>query len=116
MLPKWLDTRKASEVGQALAEDFMLRGEPAKVKKRHQREGVDAQGAELQRFLQKFLQRVDLEARPLRLNILQRAKLANAFKWKLLDKGVDKGLVEELTRALLLRLAGGRQPARGRGA
>jgi hypothetical protein len=78
VLPKWLDTRKASEGGHALAEDVVLRGEPAKAKKRKgSGGGIDPQQMELQK---KFLQRVDLEARPLRLNVLQRAKLANTFK------------------------------------
>jgi hypothetical protein len=114
VLPKWLNTRKASEVGQALAEDVVLRGEPAKVKKRKSAgAGIDPQRAELQKFLQRFLQRVDLEARPLRLNVLQRAKLANTFKWTLLEKGIDKELVEELTRALVLRLTGAPPVRRG---
>ena len=56
----------------------------------------------LQKFLQKFLQRVDREARPLKLNLLKRAKLANTFKWRLLEKGVEQQLADELTRALVL--------------
>ncbi len=65
----------------------------------------------LQQFLQKFLQRVDQETRPLKLNILRRATLANSFKWRLLEKGVEQNVVEELTRALVLQLTTGRTGA-----
>src|SRR5262249_8230556 len=61
---------------------------------------------ELQKFLQKFLQRVDQAVRPLELNVFKRAKLANSFKWRLLEKGVERDLVDELTQALVLRLTG----------
>lgn len=91
MLLKALYTREATEVGAALA-DFVL--------------PLDSGSAigEPHKFLQRFVQRVDREARPLKLNLLQRAKLANSFKWRLLEKGVEQQLVDELTQALVLRL------------
>jgi Flp pilus assembly protein TadD len=54
----------------------------------------------------KFLHRVDQAAAPLQLNIFKRAKLANSFKWRLLEKGVEQELVDELTQALVLRMTG----------
>jgi hypothetical protein len=99
---KWLNTRKATEVGAALAESFVLRAQPPKAKKR--KHGAGSPGAELQKFFQKFLLTVDAEARPLKFNVLQRAKLANTFKWTLLEKGIDKRVVDELTQALVMRL------------
>ncbi|MGB6605557.1 MAG: sulfotransferase [Steroidobacteraceae bacterium] len=84
---KWFSAREATAVGAALAEDFVL------------------QSADLQKFMPKFLQRVDRDARLLQLNLLKRARLANSFKWRLLEKGVQKDLVEELTRALVSRLS-----------
>lgn len=103
MLLKWLDARKATEVGTELADDVVLRSAPASRKQR-KTGAVDSQRQELQSFLRQFLQSVDREARPLRLNAFQRAKLLNSFKWRLLDKGVERELVDELTQALLLRL------------
>jgi tetratricopeptide (TPR) repeat protein len=99
----WLNTSEATAVGTALADDFVLQSAsgPA-VSHREQ-----AHAKDLQKFLQKFLQRVDRDARPLQLNFLKRAKLANSFKWRLLEKGVEKELVDELTRALVLRISGG---------
>jgi len=103
MLLKWLDAREATAAGAALADDFHQHS-AAKLTRGRPREG--GQDAELQKFLQRFLQRVDAAVRPIRLNVFKRAKLANSFKWRLLEKGVDKDLVEELTQALVLRLMG----------
>lgn len=90
--------RQAAAVGTALANqmvanapDFRLprlsRGEPPSLP------------------LQHFLAHVDREARPLQLGPLRRAKLANSFKWRLLDHGVQSEFANELTRMLLLRLS-----------
>jgi tetratricopeptide (TPR) repeat protein len=106
MLLKWLNAREATEVGTALADDFVLQSASGSSSTRRQETRLGAQGQELQKFLHKFLQRVDREARPLKLNLFKRAKLANSFKWRLLEKGVERQLVDELTQALVLRLTG----------
>jgi tetratricopeptide (TPR) repeat protein len=102
---KWLDASEATQAGAALADDFYLQSGSglAGVRRRGARQG---QGQELQKFLQKFLQQVDRAIRPLKLNVFKRAKLANSFKWRLLEKGVEQELVDELTQALVLRLTG----------
>jgi tetratricopeptide (TPR) repeat protein len=100
---KWFSTRQATEVGTALADDFVLQSASGPAV-RHKGGDPEAPGRDLQRFMQKFMQRVDRDARPLELNLFKRAKLANSFKWRLLEKGVEKSLVEEMTRALLVRL------------
>jgi tetratricopeptide (TPR) repeat protein len=105
MLLKWLDAREAAAVGAALAEDFYLQSASDPPRARARGPGRP-EGSDLQRFLQKFLQRVDQATRPLKLNVFKRAKLANSFKWGLLEKGVDKKLADELTQALVMRLAG----------
>ena len=92
---KSLKTSKAAEVGTSLAESFMNTGSD----RRNKTGAADAR-------LQRFLAQVDREARPLQLGLFRRAKLANAFKWRLLDNGVEPQLVDELTRMLLLRLSG----------
>jgi tetratricopeptide (TPR) repeat protein len=57
--------------------------------------------------MQWFIQGVDRTARPLHLNVFKRAKLANSFKWRLLEKGVEKEIVDKVTQALVLRLTSG---------
>lgn len=103
---KWFDTREVTDVGTALADDFVLQSASGSGGRQKNGSPVVA-GGDLQKFMQKFLQRVDRDARPLQLNLFKRAKLANSFKWRLLEKGVEKDLVEELTQALVLRLTTG---------
>jgi len=102
---KWLDARRAAEAGVELADGVELRAPADPARDPGAANGGVSQAKKLQGFLQRFLQRVDREARPLQLNFFQRAKLANSFKWRLLDKGVERELVDELTKALLVRLA-----------
>jgi tetratricopeptide (TPR) repeat protein len=104
MLFKWLDARDATAIGNALADDLELRTESASPGKQHNDAGADPSANDLRRFLPRFFQRVDREALPLRLNVFQRAKLANTFKWRLLEKGIAQDLVDELTQALVQRL------------
>jgi tetratricopeptide (TPR) repeat protein len=102
MLFNWFNARRATEVGCALADDFVLQSASAGPRRKGAKPGTPDN--ELQRFLQKFLQRVDRDARPLQLNVFKRAKLANSFKWRLLEKGIEKEIADELTQALVLRL------------
>jgi tetratricopeptide (TPR) repeat protein len=105
MLLKWLNAREATEVGTALADDFVLQSDSASAGMLRKGGKPHTQGQELQRFLQTFLQRVDREVRSLPLNLYKRAKLANSFKWRLLEKGVARELADELTQTLLIRLS-----------
>jgi tetratricopeptide (TPR) repeat protein len=117
MLLDWLNARDATRVGAALADDFVTQSASASRLSPEDPRRADAQ---LQRLLQKFLQRVDREARSLELNLFKRAKLANSFKWRLLEKGVERQIVDELTQALLVRLTTGaaksQRPAESDGA
>lgn len=102
---KSLNTRKAAEVGTSLADEFVTtvviqgKRKPGKPNKPEDR-GRDLQG---------FLAQVDREALPLELGVFRRARLANSFKWRLLDNGVEPEVVNEATQILLMRLAA--QPA-----
>jgi hypothetical protein len=100
---RWLktfDTREVVKLGHSLADQLVAgiaeRGGGRKKKPRAEQYGQQ---------LQTFLQRIDSEARPLKLGLLRRAKLANTFKWRLLEKGLAPGAVDELTQMLLLRLS-----------
>jgi hypothetical protein len=104
----WTDrfnTKIAAGVGNKLADDFLAAAAaPA-------RKGRKAQSSTQDVAVQSFLSQVDRDARPLRLGMFRRAKLANTFKWRLLDKGVDRTVVDDLTQMLLLRLSASRNPA-----
>jgi tetratricopeptide (TPR) repeat protein len=105
MLLDSLLARDATRVGTALADDFVMQSANAAPNGREER---GTPSGHLQRLLQRFLQRVDQETRPLQLNIFKRAQLANSFKWRLREKGVEPRMIDELTHALLLRLTTGR--------
>jgi len=101
MMLNFLNASQAVAIGNALADQFLVQT-PADVAKRVKK----AKSGDAEAELQKFVQRIDSDARPLRLNFYKRAKLANTFKWKLLQNGVRPEFVNELTRILLVRLAG----------
>jgi tetratricopeptide (TPR) repeat protein len=102
---KWLDARRAAQLGVELADGVALHAPADKARPVPRANGTDLPRKDLATLLQRFLQRVDREARPLRLNFFQRAKLANSFKWRLRDKGMGRELADELTQALIMRLA-----------
>jgi len=96
MVLDWFNARAAVDAGTALADAF-----PPPTPS-----GNRARGANGRPDIQKFLQRAAREARPLKLNLFRRAKLLETFKSRLLERGVDRGTVEEMTRLLLMQLTG----------
>ncbi|HWZ61600.1 MAG TPA: sulfotransferase [Steroidobacteraceae bacterium] len=98
MLLRALDTRDAETIANALADD-VIRG-PG-------RRPPAAGDSGIESVRHKLLQRVDRDARPLRFNFFKRAKLANTFKWRLLENGVTPEVADELTHALVMRLTVG---------
>jgi len=105
MLLQWFNTSEVTNLGAALADDFVLQTAPGSTAARHKGTKPAKQAREFQKVLNKFLKRVDREALPLKLNAFRKAELANSFKWRLLEKGVEPQLVDELTRALVMRLS-----------
>jgi tetratricopeptide (TPR) repeat protein len=106
---KGLNTSKASKVGASLADQLAPAELNSPVDRKSTRLG--SKGRELHTFLQS----VDREAGALQLGVFRRAKLANSFKWRLLDHGVEPEVVEHLTRMLLLRLTAKSPGAEGDG-
>jgi tetratricopeptide (TPR) repeat protein len=105
MLLQWFNSRDVSDLGVALADDFVLQTAPGPSAARPEGTKSAEQGKDLRKVLSKFLQRVDREARPLQLNAFKKAKLATSFKWRLLEKGAEPQVVDELTQALVMRLS-----------
>ncbi len=99
MFLDWFNAREAVDAGTALADAFPP--PPS---------GNRARAANGRPDIQKFLQRAAREARPLKLNLFRRAKLLETFKSRLLERGVDRGTVEEMTHLLLVQLTGAGAP------
>ena len=102
MIVAWFDAREAIASGSALADSFL--SDDARVAKRR----AKAQGADRRTEVQRLLQRAVLEVRPLKLNLFKRAKLLGAFKWRLIEQGLDEAGAAELTHLLVLQLSGAR--------
>jgi tetratricopeptide (TPR) repeat protein len=98
---KWLNAPEAVEAGTALADEFLLHTASASSRTRQKSMPQAAQPGEIERFLQ----RLEHRARSLKLNTFRKAKLANSFKWRLLEKGVERQIADELTQAVVVRLA-----------
>lgn len=100
MLLGWFDTREAIAAGSSLAEQFLNVAQAAerrRIKPKRRKPAVDP--------MQRLLQSVERDIRPLRLNFYKRAKLANAFKWRLLEGGVATEAADEVTRSLVVQLS-----------
>ena len=102
---KWFKSPKVEDTGITLADTFISqisRGPAAGRKAESRQRSRDAEG---QRLLASFLRQVDRQVETLTLNTFRKAQLANTFKWRLREAGLDRGLIDELTQALLLRLS-----------
>ncbi len=102
MLLDWFNARAATQVGATLADCYLLESDPPGASRRKPQPAGNGRTD-----LRKFLQRVAREAGPLRLNLFKRAKLLNSFKWRLLERGVDRETADEVTELVLLQLSGG---------
>ena len=99
MLFNWFDAREAEQCGLSLALFFAERvtveaccnDKKPLAKKR-------------QEVLGKLFGQAEQFKREHKLNIYKKAKLGNAFKWKLKNLGYDAGYVDELTRELIIKL------------
>lgn len=102
MMLGWFDARRATEIGILLADQFASRTggtipQVAGGRRAPNRKPADA--------LRDFLQRAEREVRAVRLNFYKKAKLANAFKWRLLEKGVAGTTAAEVTQTLVMHLS-----------
>jgi tetratricopeptide (TPR) repeat protein len=100
MIFKWLNASKAAKLGAALADQFAPKQVVSSTT--HSEQSALSQSGDA---LQEILHRADREVRSLRLNFYKKAKLANSFKWRLLENGVGRALADEVTQRLALHLA-----------
>jgi hypothetical protein len=97
ILPRWLDSTQAHDLGASLARQFMARiAKDAAVSSKRFKHDTQV-------TLVKLDNQIRAHCAEHRYNVFQKAKLANAFKWTLLDAGYDKAYVDELTEWLVAR-------------
>jgi tetratricopeptide (TPR) repeat protein len=106
MILAWFSGREAAEIGVALADQFAPQPNSAVPQGSLQ---SAASGS-----MEQLLRRADSDVRPLRLNFYKKAKLANSFKWRLIENGVARDTADEVTQSLILHLSQGQIPATSR--
>jgi tetratricopeptide (TPR) repeat protein len=100
MIRHWFDSREATEIGIALADQYAQQRDSTEVLHK----GKTSKG-EPRDPLSGILDRAGHELHILRLNFYKRAKFANSFKWRLLEKGVGKDIADRVTEKLVLHLS-----------
>lgn len=97
MLLGWFSAREATELGVAFADKYPLPsiGAPQRAKQLTAHE----------RAVRQHLQRAAQDVRTQHLNFYKRAQLANSFKWRLLERGLDQRTADSATQALVLSLS-----------
>jgi len=97
MLLDWFNAKEASHFGTSLAEFISVKMPPSSSPQSLPPEKQKA-------LLIKVFGQVEQFRKTHKLNIYKKAKLGNAFKWKMLDIGYEKGWTDELTHELMARL------------
>jgi tetratricopeptide (TPR) repeat protein len=98
MILNWLDASRAVELGIALADELA----PPATDATHRSKSKSWTPNEA---LQEILERPDLGIPTADLNFYKRAKLANSFKWRLIENGVERVKADEVTQTLVLNLS-----------
>jgi Flp pilus assembly protein TadD len=98
-MPSWFNSREATQVGTALADEF---APPAGTPGTVPRSSADS--------LTQLFRRADSQVRSLGLNLFKKAKFANAFKWRLIENGVSREIADDVTQSLVLHLSQSQMP------
>jgi tetratricopeptide (TPR) repeat protein len=106
MILAWFSGREAAEIGVALADQFAPQPNSAVPQGSLQSAAAGS--------MEQLLRRADADIRPLRLNFYKKAKLANSFKWRLIENGVARDTADKVTQSLIVHLSQGQIPATGR--
>ena len=99
MLKNWFNASEAEKFGKNLAE--MYSANHSIIEKKKQKASTVNKRAKL---LGKLTSVVQQFGQMHSLNFYKKAKLGNAFKWALLDKGYEAGFVDKLTKEVILAL------------
>lgn len=94
---QWFDTRAVKAFGNALADQVIaLQQTTKKIDKKRPDNRKDL-------IVRRISEQVTELKRTERMNIYKLAQLANVFKWRLKEAGLDDDYVESLTTLLLAR-------------
>lgn len=94
----WFDASEAERLGSALA-DIAAAGFPG-----HERRNPNKSIAARAKVLENLFEQARQFKQTKKPNIYKKAKLGNAFKWKLLEQGFEPEFVNDLTNKLLVQM------------
>jgi len=98
MISGWLDAREVEAFGNELAEFYDAKFRENEKASNHKK------AEKQQKLIAQCLQKARQFKTTHKLNFYKKAKLGNAFKWKLRDMGHDGQLIDLLTKDILLAL------------
>lgn len=98
MIFSWFDAREAEEFGSGLAGFFdeKMREIEKSADRKHEEKRT--------KLVTQVMQQAQEFGKSHRLNLYKKAKLGNAFKWKLKDLGHDQTLIDLMTKDLMIVL------------
>ena len=96
MLFDWFDTKEAALIGVKLADD--LSKELAKTSNKHSKKEIVNRAKAVQNVFSQF----DGFERKSKPNFYKKSKLANEFRWRLVEIGHDNEFIELMIKELLI--------------
>jgi hypothetical protein len=99
MLFGWFDATAAKAFGEELAKYFVQAAPQA------ERYGEKAFEMKSTKVFRQMTEQIAGFKRLNKLNTFKKAQLGNAFRWHLLDSGLEKPQVDKLTQWLMLELS-----------
>ncbi|WP_136419774.1 hypothetical protein [Herbaspirillum sp. ST 5-3] len=94
----WFDAKDAEKFGTSLADFFIERIPSESLQKK------SVSLAKQKDVLNKLVYKVQLYGTEHKLNIYKKAKLGNAFKWKMREAHYDPAFIDEVTKMLMVKM------------
>ena len=100
MIFQWLNATEAEKVAAELADQFAPLASVETAEPGSEPAAKDGAAG-----LQDLLRRADTDSRLTHLNFYKKARFANSFKWRLLEKGIEPKTADYVTHSLVMHLS-----------
>lgn len=96
----WFGAQEAIRLGKALADQYAIGVRATELDRTRKSPKIDPI-----KILEDLLRRASAEISTIRLNFYKKAKLANTFKWRLLEQGIEARVADNITQALVMHVS-----------
>jgi len=110
MIFQWFNANEAEKIACELADQFAPQAAPVAGSTGHASTPDNGKDSAALRDL---IRRVETDGRLCGLNFYKKARFANSFKWRLLEKGIEPGTANHVTTSLVVHLSRGAGTANG---